>query len=166
MFTYLCGTLQCVKCGIVALESIQTKLFFTDESNCSHEYRQGSSVLVDGLCDYCELWPINDSPVLNVVLGVWDCRSCHLNWQWAKAELSILRGSVRCFEASVTSVSTFVPRCRDDFLGVHFVEEELAVLAFPSYSRANLERFCNWSIEERIDAILAGYQRWHREMVK
>lgn len=177
MITYLRAQVTCVKCVAVAaakrisavLESacIQTKLFSADESSCSQEYQQGDCVLVDGLCDYCEIQPANDSPVLNVVLGDWECSVCHLNNQWAIAELWIVNGSVHDarFEVVIKTVKTFVPSGLNAFSRVHFVEEELVALALSSSSKDDIETFRSCCLQDRIDAIAAGYRQWYYNAV-
>ncbi len=165
---YLCNRFRCVRCDTESAACIQTKLLRTDADNAGREYRVGDAEIVDGLEDYCPLYPWDESEPLVVAVGDWHCRDCELAGQWARLVLTI---DERTPEAvgTIRELSTLVPANPTALIGVHRVESWLAELsgvwgAGRDYNwAAGLDRWGSLPVSERCAHVAAGFRRWCQE---
>jgi hypothetical protein len=173
-FVNLCGRFRCVKCGMESEACIQTKLFRTEADNSSREYRVGDSEIVDGMEDYCALYPWDGSEPLVVAVGDWGCRNCELGWQWARLVLTVnenkpLYGD---FSATIRELSSLVPSRPSDLAGIHLVESWLSEMSGlwgkgPDYNWAEgRERWLSLPVHERCALVASGFRTWCREFAR
>jgi hypothetical protein len=138
--------------------------------NSYREYRAGSRAVVDGLFDYWPLHPPLQGGPLHVVAGDWDCGSCGLNYQWARVVLEpdvlpeapdVSRGEpTGPLPAVIAAVETFVAETEEAFSGIHYLCEDLALLA-GNWDRDGFQRL---PVDKRIRDIVRGYRDWYQQV--
>lgn len=169
-FVYLCSRFRCLRCGMDSEASIQTKLFRTEADNSSREYRVGDSEIVDGMEDYCPLYPWDGSEPLVAAVGDWSCRHCDLGGQWAKLVLTVKERTPSSgeFSASIKELSRLVPIRPSALDGVHLVESWLAELSGSwgtgsDYDwAAGRDKWLGLPASERCERVAAGFRTWCR----
>jgi len=167
--TYICGTLRCLRCGHVAEECVQTKLIRADVNSAGREYRQGNSVVIDGLGDYLGISQLIHNPMLNVVIGDWDCSSCGLNYQWAKVcfQLTEITHRSDFMPATILSVESFAADQIADYVGVDYIQDLLAEFArYPALNRVNaLPELRLQMPQTTIEQVANGYRHWINDII-
>lgn len=165
LFVYFRGSFECVRCRKTSDACIQTKLLRSEVDNCSREYCVGDSELMDGLEDYCPLYPWDCSSPLVVVVGDWGCAHCGLAWQWSKVVFDVAYPGAGLV-GTIRELSDLHPLRADDLARVHFVEAELAVYLSGLWEQSFRnwrEGFAKWqacSVEERCERVAAGFRQW------
>ncbi len=165
LFTHVCGNFKCVRCGNETADCIQTKLFRVTVENHSKEYRGGDLIIIDGLDNYCPVYPWKAGELLRVVMGDWGCGICHLNWQWAVVAfqpMDIKDNLLLPFSAKIETIDTFVPTSAERFDGINFIESDLAELAISLQQPSDDGKspFADMAVDKRIATIVAGHRRW------
>ena len=171
-FVYFCNRFRCLRCGMESLGHIQSKLLRTESDNSCREYHVGDSEIVDGIDDYCPLYPWNGSEPLVAAVGDWSCQHCSLNWQWAKLVLKVNDHTRFCdtFSATITELSSLIPGQASELAGIHLVESWLAESSGlwgrgPDYNWAGgLEKWINLPVADRCERVALGYRTWCREI--
>lgn len=171
LYVYFRGELECIRCQRLSDALIQTKLLHTDADNFLRSYRVGDSevMVMDGLDDFCPLYPWDGGSPLVMAVGDWACDHCSLNWQWARVVLDVRPGESHP-TVSIRDLSTFRPWQPSDLDGVHFVEPDLAELSGlwaspPSYNWSEgWDRWQACSLTERCERVSVGFRDWCREV--
>lgn len=174
-YVYLVGDMECVRCKQRTFAGIQTKLLRTDAENHGKDYFVGCREEIDGLDgDYQGLEPWDESSLLQVVVGDWDCAHCGLNWQWARAtfEVSSKKPQIKLgsnrYDATLRALVPFRPWCVEDFNGIHYIEPDLAELSGlwgQPYDRPDgKKRWQALGLMQRKALVVAGYKQWAYEM--
>jgi hypothetical protein len=170
LYVYICADLQCLNCKSTNAACVQTKILQVNYANSARDYFAGDKVFIDGLADFCPIFPWRKGDLLCVVIGEWSCKKCGVPYQWAVVSFELIGepDSSDGFPAVIKSVDSFVPDTLDSFKNVHYVQNILA--EFVNYPRvtsfaATIDYFRELPIEEKIDQIISGHRRWLHDVI-
>jgi hypothetical protein len=129
----------------------------------------GDSEELVGLDDFCPLDPWDDRSAWVVVVVLWNCQNCGLDFQLAKATFEV-HSAAGLPIATLRDLVDFRPWQAADLAGVNFADEWLAAhsglwASGPKYNWfEGIERWRACPLAERRERVAAGFRQWCREI--